>query len=330
MSVATVAAPAVTDCRRCSEPIPTRARPGNTIRCPSCHYPQRYRPPGQAIPVQHPSAVPAAAWDPPSQPRKPYGPAGACPDCGAPLTASPRGTTRACLPCCQRVTPAGVLAPYERGETAARQVVSQAERDLEAISLAQRKGVMLAQLRQLAADDRLHPESVPVVEWFTSEVQAAKSQHRLDELAGLLPQAGIRRRRWWQGEPAAIGAPVYDDDDQDGGYEDAEDWDEDEDDPHAAGPAPAAPRDPAQAAALGACGWHLSPTIGGCQVIEAGHLCGAVTAHQISGPPHIQVAWVCSRHYRALCSAVISGRQAGTLVTTASAVLQPLATGGIR
>jgi len=80
---------------------------------------------------------------------------------------------------------------------------------------------MLAQLAAMAADDRLHPESVPVVEWLTGEVRAAGTSTRLDELAELAadPAAGIRRRRWWQDQPAAIEADGWDHDDdyQDGG-----------------------------------------------------------------------------------------------------------------
>jgi hypothetical protein len=91
-------------------------------------------------------------------------------------------------------------------------VRSQRERDLDAIALARRKGVMLAQLGQLATDDRLDPASLPVVEWFRDQVEDAAGDRRLDDLAGLLPEAGIQRRRWWQ-QPAAITGAAYDDDD---------------------------------------------------------------------------------------------------------------------
>jgi integrase len=73
---------------------------------------------------------------------------------------------------------------------------------------------MLAQLDRLADDDRLDPESLPVVEWFRDEVKAAATGGRLDELAALLPQAGIRRRRWWHGRPALDSAGYLDDEDQ--------------------------------------------------------------------------------------------------------------------
>jgi hypothetical protein len=173
-------------------------------------------------------------WDPPGEPRQAYRTDEPCPDCGELLLADPQGTWRACGSCRQGVVPAAARAPYARGEDAAqRQVTSQRERDLEAIGLARRKGVMLAQLDALAADDRLHPESIPVVEWLAGEVRAATTGRRLDELAELAadPAAGIRRRRWWHGQPAALPA-AYDDEDQ---------ADENGDDPGtiaAAGPGP--------------------------------------------------------------------------------------------
>lgn len=103
------------------------------------------------------------------------------------------------------MVPAAVQAPYARGQDAAqRQVQTQAERDLAALALARRKGIMLAQLDAVADDDRLAEESRPVIEWFRDEVKAARSEARLEELAELYPQAGIRRRRRWQGAPAAL------------------------------------------------------------------------------------------------------------------------------
>lgn len=116
-----------------------------------------------------------------------------------------------------RVTPPAVLAPYRRDSTeAARQVKSQRERDLEALGLARRKGVMLTELAAHADDDRLDPAGVPVIDWFREQVKDAASDGRLDELAALWPEAGIRRRHRWQGQPAAITAGYdYDDDEDD-------------------------------------------------------------------------------------------------------------------
>ncbi len=152
------------------------------------------------------------AWEPSSERRRLWQVNEACPECGGGgLHTRGRGTIRVCPTCERRVIPPGVAAPYERGGQAVRQVKSQRERDLEAVALAQRKGIMLTQLGALAADKRLHPDGLPVVEWFADEVRAAKSDDRLTELAELLPESGIRRR---QGEPAAIEAPDYNDEDQ--------------------------------------------------------------------------------------------------------------------
>jgi len=154
------------------------------------------------------------AWEPPSLPRDPWQVNESCPGCGDPLCTAGRGTVRACLTCRCRVIPPGVSAPYQRADVAVRQVKSQRERDMEAIELAARKGVMLGQLAEVAGDTRLHPASVPIVEWFADQVRAAKTDDRLTELADLLPDAGIRRRHWWQDEPAAIEISGYDDGDQ--------------------------------------------------------------------------------------------------------------------
>jgi hypothetical protein len=171
--------------------------------------------------VQLPAAL---TWDPPSpqpelcQTREP------CPGCGTGLHGTPGGTLRFCLACEQQVTPPGVLAPYERGGEVARQVKSQRERDLDAVALAQHKGLMLAQLAQLAADKRLHPASIPFVDWYRDQVKDAGTRTRLDELADLAKSAesGIHRRHWWQDEPAAIEAHADDYEDQGGGsYPDA-------------------------------------------------------------------------------------------------------------
>ena len=252
-------------------------------------------------------------WEPPSEPRSAYRTAEPCPACGNPLMAEPRGIWRACGTCGGLVTPPGVTAPYASGSNAPqRQVKSQRERDLEALALAGRKGVMLAQLRALADDDRLHPESLPKVEWFAEQVRAAGTDARLDELAELLAVAGIRRRRWWQGQPAAIEAPVYDDEDQAGGLDYDDEDDEDDEYPARAvlaTPASIAaqqhrtqPQPMTWADAIAVSGWRLSPTIGGCQIVEESRLCGAETTNSITG------GWLCGRHYYALCQVITNAR----------------------
>jgi hypothetical protein len=257
--------------------------------------------------------APAAGWDAPGEPRGVSQTSEPCPECGTPLHASPRQTMRACLTCTQRVIPAGVAAPYQRGpQPGGRQVRSQRERDLDAIALAQRKGVMLDQLARLASDPGLHEQSRPVVDWFAEQVRAATSPARLDELADLLPDAGIRRRHWWQGEPAAITAAPGDDEpgdlddydpDDDGDYDDRDD---------APGPAagiPASAGVPARpaltwAGAMDALGLRLAGTVGGCQIISGGELCGAQDAvHHVTGR-HVRDAWICGRHHGDLAAVI--------------------------
>jgi hypothetical protein len=266
--------------------------------------------PGHAVQL-HSADAAAATWDPPSDPRHARQSADPCPSCGGITHASPRSTVRVCPACQTRATPPGVLAPYQRnGHAAARQVKSQRERDLEALGLARRKGVMLGQLAALAADDRLDPASLPVVEWFREQVKDAASDGRLDELAALLPEAAIQRRRWWQGQPAAITAGYADEDDE---PDDGEDDDEDQADEHEAPlatPASIAGQQwrsqPAQmtwADALAACGWRLAPTVGGCQVVDLGRLCAAEITNSITG------GWVCGDHYLALCRVIYEARR---------------------
>jgi len=226
-------------------------------------------------------AAPGPAWDdPPSAPRRAFRTAEPCPGCGELLAAGCRGTWRACGRCRMLAVPAAVSAPYSRGQEAQqRQVLSQRERDLAALALARRKGVMLAGLDALAADDRLHPESVPVVEWLASEVRAAATGERLNELAELAadPEAGIRRRRWWHGQPAALAAAYDDGQDDDDGPEPARD------------PAPLAiAASPVidYAAELAARGWILRQHGAGiCAVVKP---CSP-------GCPSLQEPWECGR-----------------------------------
>src|SRR5215469_8493639 len=120
-----------------------------------------------------------ATWNPPSDPRQPRPTVEPCPDCGeARVYASARGTIRVCVACRRRVTPRGVLAPYERGTEVTRAAKSQRERDLEALDLAGRKGIMLDQLHGLADDDRLDRASVLKLEWFAEQVKTAASGAR--------------------------------------------------------------------------------------------------------------------------------------------------------
>jgi len=251
-------------------------------------------------------------WDPPSEPRTARQSGDPCPGCGGGTLASPRGTVRACPACSTRVAPPGVLAPYQRdGAMAARQVRSQRERDLDAIGLARRKGVMLAQLDALAADDRLDPASMPVVEWFRAQVKDAAGDGRLDELAALLPEAGIRRRRWWHRQPAAITAGYADEDDEDdSGEDEGQDYeDQDYEDQDGSG-MPAIRAAPARAAdyagAMSALGWQMTRQPGGgCQIDTGRGTCGSPWAEHIA-----TASWAggfaCSRHLAALRQVITS------------------------
>jgi len=254
-------------------------------------------------------------WDPLSVPRQPYPVAEPCPHCGeAQVRAEPRGTIRACLGCGKRVTPHGVLAPYERGAEITRVAKSQRERDLDALDLAGRKGIMLGQLGGLADADRLDDASRLKIEWFAEQVKAAATAARLDELAALFGEAGIRPRRWWQGKPAAITAGYADDEDTEDDYDDAG---EDQGDGPAAELATVTSIAPQQRRAtwadgFAAYGWRLTPRddSGICPVISSEGRC-----HRPSGghPPVtdgiVRDAWPCDWHYDALGAACISINQ---------------------
>ncbi len=217
-----------------------------------------------------------------------------------------------------------------------RRVRSQRERDLDAIELAKRKGIMISQLGQLAADDRLHPESRPVVEWFAQQVRDAAAGTRLDELAALLPGAGIRRAHWWQGSPAAIETEPYDGEDD--GEDQGDDAEDDADYPDDQGinapsraespkfspvtystpralpvsnlPGPAWTRPgPAEAMtwaeALALLGWRIVPDAAGCQVSEGAAACGGTGSIRNIGAE----GRACYQHYQGLASVIIRSYQ---------------------
>jgi hypothetical protein len=199
------------------------------------------------------------------------------------------------------VMPAGVAAPYERGTGSTREARSQRERDLEALELARRKGIMRGQLDDIADDDRLTPESRAAVEWFAEQVRAATTGQRLDDLADLFAAEKISRRHWWQGQPGAITAGYAEADD---GQGDEDEWDDDGPGTAVVLATPAsiaAQQHRAQRAtwaeALAALGWQMHPpVVAGCQVIDRhGRCADARTAHDVMG------GRACSPHYTALC-----------------------------
>ena len=293
MRAATITAVSV-NCRRCGEPISTRARAGNTIRCPSCGHAQRLQLPGQISPLGaagtlSATAAPVPVWDAPSGPQRASITAEPCERCQEPLYATPRGTWRGCGTCASPTTPPAVRTPYARGEAASqRQVKSQAERDLEVLALEDRKGPMLDQLDALACDDKLDTASVRKVGWFREQVESARSDARLDELAGLYPRAGIRRRRWWNGEPVAeLDSGGYDGDGQD-----------DDDSRAATGRVPAGAVD--YVAELAARNWVLKPHGPGiCHVLSRGWA-GSPDPCARRANCVIPGGAVCDHHHRAL------------------------------
>lgn len=270
-------------------------------------------------------------WEPPSDAPGPFPVSETCLSCEQPVWTTGRGTRRACFTCNCGVIPEGVRAPYERGSAAGRQVKSQRERDLEAVALARRKGIMLDQLDQLdqlgqlAGDGRLHPESRPVVEWFADQVKTANGQARLEELAVLLPEAGIRRHHWWQSSPATLDAARFGDDHED--QDDEDDWGagntegQGVHDPSlppngklssgisAINPttvddaAEPAGRPMTWADALALLGWRLVPLSEGCEISQGGPTCGAAAAR------HISDGWVCYQHYEALAIVITRSRR---------------------
>ena len=278
--------------------------------------------PRAAVTTAGSAGTPAAAWNPPAEQRQPSPVAGPCPHCGeARVYAEPRGTVRVCLGCGKRVTPPGVLAPYERGAGVTRAARSQRERDLEALDLAGRKGIMLGQLRALADGDRLDPASALKVEWFAEQVKAAANGGRLDELAALFSEARIRPRRWWHGKPAPLAAVAdlgEDDADDDAGYDD----DGQDDEPAAivlATPASIAgqqhraqPQRATWADGFAAYGWRLAPRddSGRCPVISSEGRCPQPTGgHPPVTDGIVRDAWPCDWHYDALGAACISINQ---------------------
>jgi hypothetical protein len=175
---------------------------------------------------------------------------------------------------------------------------------------------MRGQLNDIAADDRLTPESRAVVEWFAEQVKAATSGARLDELAELYAGQKIRRRHWWDGQPAAITAGYVEDDD---GLGDEDEWDDEDDVP---GPAVvlATPASVARqqqrmtwAEALAVNGWRIAPLPewDGCQVAsQGGNRCGSRETTQHVGPPGAGGGWACNQHYYALTQTIADTNQA--------------------
>jgi hypothetical protein len=246
------------------------------------------------------SAITAASvpvgltWEPAIDPRSAYQTAEPCADCGTPLLAHARGTWRFCSQCQCPVVPAAVAAPYEHGSQ--RQVVSQRDRDLDALGLARRKGSILGKLRRMI-DSGLDDEACAAVKWFADEVESAASGRRLDELAVLFGEAGIRARP----APAAVAYDETDiDDDADG---------EIADDGYRPPPprlmlAPP-PAEPDWQWALGQLGWavHFQLKAGRCHIARGGASCDGPQLHNLGDHHGLQV-WVCGPCYTVVAKTI--------------------------
>lgn len=224
-----------------------------------------------------------------TEPRHAYETAERCPDCETPLIASPRGTWRACGPCKYMLIPATAAAPYEHGTQ--RQVVSQHDRDLEALALAGRKGALLGQLRRMT-DIGLDDESQEMAEWFAGEVKSASGMMRLDSLVVLFTEAGIRT-----GTAPVITAGDSENDENDG-YR----------------PAPPPPRlaivpppapEPDWQWALRELGWDASTPlyIARCHITSQGARCDGEAVHNIGIRHGVQV-FACDPHYAVLAKTI--------------------------
>jgi hypothetical protein len=303
-----MAADAVTvRCPSCSRTWAIARRPDGTFpktaRCASYRggcgrtvkVPRRASSPRSAARSAPSPSAAVAEWNPPSEPRDHCATDWTCSDCHAPVRTEPRGTALWCSGCGESLTPPAVLAPYQRGTEVTRAAKSQRERDLEALALARRKGTMGAQLAALADDGKLTDDSAAVVAWFAEQVKAAASAARLDELVELFAEAGIRRRRFWQGRPAAITA----------GYDDEDDDEGQDDEPARLHAVPdddrRGPQRTAWAEALASCpSWHLAPGGNTCQLVDSGIRCGRPTAHT-AGDGN----WICGYHHSELSRVIM-------------------------
>jgi hypothetical protein len=240
----------------------------------------------------------ALAWDPPSERSQPTTVTEPCPRCGNPLTASPRGTRHACLIGGYWVIPAGVLAPYERGEGQARQARTEDERDDDALALAEHAGILLDAIKGALADDRLHAASRARLEWYAGQIgDAAKAGNtaRVARLEDKLGHEKIRRQRWWDGQvlnPAAI-IPGGNGQNDDGEIYDAELVDDDYQ-PRAITAAPAPAID--ITAVLAALNYSLRP-----------NPAGPKRCHVVLRPPVGAPAGTPRRHCQGLADNVIRG-----------------------
>ncbi|WP_433464358.1 hypothetical protein [Spirillospora sp. CA-128828] len=215
-------------CKACDTPISTTVR-GNAVRCPGCKtanwIPRTGTAPAGPMPVE------PGRWEPaPIEPDPAEQAEAGCPDCGDPLTWEPAGTLLYCGTCDEPHFPAELI-PRPGGRDGTRQVTTQAERDDQALELAEKRAVILDQIREVLDDEQLTPQSRGRLEWFAAELEHAHTMPRVVELAERLAGERIRRRGWFRSDavnPAYAAAldEGQDDEDDEGQEDDGAPWDD--------------------------------------------------------------------------------------------------------
>jgi hypothetical protein len=218
--------------------------------------------------------------------------------------------------CGEPVTPAAVLAPYERGTEVTRGAKSQRERDDDAKRTVLLAGEFLRRVAALLDDPKMHPASADLLDWYREEITDARKERDAGRLAELGDEfkadrenGAFRRAHWWQGSPAALDGGDAEPEDDEEEYDD----DGQDDGPQAALAVPAAiaakPTRATWADALAARRWRIAVAGNGgvrnCQIAdERGQQC----REPVGGSPPVNDGitdgHVCAGHYNALGAAI--------------------------
>lgn len=306
-------------CKACGEPISTRARK-NTVRCPACKA-ANYVPQNPVSAVRDEGqddadgrtggtlAYPAEWWPAPIELDAPQDAGADCPDCGDPLTWEPGGTLLYCGTCDEPAFPAE-LVPDPGGRDDERRVTTQAERDDQALELAETRAVVLDRVRQVLDDERLTPQSRGRLEWYAAELGTARTMTRVVELAERLASERIRRRGWFRADALnPMDIDPDDDQDEDECAGDDDDYGEDHGEIStspvlaiAAGPPPPAAMQTRQA--FGARNYRVDDDAppNHCQVMARTHYSGDPDHYPCGAAGRCVYAGVrvCESHYQAL------------------------------
>ena len=319
-------------CRQCGTPFSTRAKPGNTIRCPDCGYAQRAAAEGATAKVIQLRPGADRTWEPGCEPLQASLAAEECPDCSQLLAAEPSGTWLEC-PDCGRLAAPPRISRLGEHEPDGRKAPSRREMDAARRDLEEAKARAAAELRGWLPS--LEAGSAGRLQSYLEDIQAADTMTRLGELSEDLAadvRAGKLRVAAEASTPAAIaqGADEYDDDDDETYIEvDGElvlgEWTDDgrlvpastvrrasavsarpgggsdgERTLRAAQPPralPAAPSPPSWGDGLSALAWRVHGTPGGCQIIDSdGQWCGEPDSPYPITDRYGQPAWICWKH----------------------------------